>query len=232
MSRRPDTRPGEGPPPDEALVAEYVLGLLDPTEAGLLEARMAREPRLGRLHAEWEAWFAPLMGDEPVDPPARLRQRIEARLFPTRRGSFGLRALLGGASGLLAGGVAAVILSVVVPLAPAFTPTLSAEVAATEAGGAIAVSAAADPERSILRIAVEGRDPAPGRVFQLWGIAGAEAPVSLGLIGEDGTLVVAEPAVALAEGLVIAVSDEPEGGSPEPVPTGPVLAAGPLEPVG
>jgi anti-sigma-K factor RskA len=60
--------------------------------------------------------------------------------------------------------------------------------------------------------------PAPGRTYQLWGIRGDEAPVSLGIFatGPEGTaLVTLAPGVA-ASFDVSAITDEPAGGSPQP----------------
>ena len=229
MTRTPRQNPpdeGDGVP-DAVLVGEYVLGLLDGDAAGALEARMAREPHLRALHAEWEEGFAPLLGARDTVPPAALRDRIEARLFgaPARRRPGLLSGLLTGA---LAATATVVALSLAVPLAPSFAPTLGAEIAGTEAGGAIAVTASADPDAGLLRVAVAGAAPAPGRSFEVWAIEGDAAPVSLGLLGPDGTIEVRPDRPPLREGLVIAVSDEPAGGSPDPAPSGPVLAAGPL----
>src|SRR5690606_27694698 len=72
---------------------------------------------------------------------------------------------------------------------------------------------------------------APGRAFELWVIEGQNAPVSLGVLPDDerATLPVSEALRAMMiAGAVIAISDEPEGGSPTGQPTGAVMAAGDL----
>ena len=76
----------------------------------------------------------------------------------------------------------------------------------------------------------QGGASAPqGRAQELWLIADADsAPISLGLLGGEQQIVVpvAESLRGALEGATLAVSDEPEGGSPTGAPTGPVLAAG------
>jgi anti-sigma-K factor RskA len=68
------------------------------------------------------------------------------------------------------------------------------------------------------------------RVMELWLIETADAaPVSLGVVGRDGegVMVIEAPMRArLSEGAVLAVSLEPQGGSPTGQPTGPVIASG------
>ncbi|WP_277979677.1 anti-sigma factor domain-containing protein, partial [Sphingomonas phyllosphaerae] len=70
-----------------------------------------------------------------------------------------------------------------------------------------------------------------GRSAELWAIAEGGAPVALGLLeaGRPTRLVVAQTRRALLRaGTTLAVSIEPPGGSPDPAPTGPVVAAGAL----
>ncbi len=62
--------------------------------------------------------------------------------------------------------------------------------------------------------------------YELWALTDAGVPVSLGLLPQSGarTLSLDDAALnALATSSTLAVSLEPLGGSPEPVPTGPVL---------
>ena len=62
---------------------------------------------------------------------------------------------------------------------------------------------------------------APGRTFQLWGIRGADAPVSLGTFDTDpsGTAVVTLAVGGTDDYDVSAVTEEPAGGSPQPTST-------------
>ncbi|TRO93659.1 anti-sigma factor [Glycocaulis profundi] len=68
---------------------------------------------------------------------------------------------------------------------------------------------------------------------ELWIIPEGRDPVSLGVIARDGARSVTVPEQLIAEfqaGSALAISLEPEGGSPTGAPTGPILALGPLNP--
>jgi anti-sigma-K factor RskA len=70
-----------------------------------------------------------------------------------------------------------------------------------------------------------------GRSLQMWLIPPGGKPVSLGVIppGGDGEIKLASAQKALmGESSTLAVSLEPEGGSPTGQPTGPVLYQGTL----
>jgi anti-sigma-K factor RskA len=71
-----------------------------------------------------------------------------------------------------------------------------------------------------------------GRAHELWALPeGGGAPVSLGLLphtGDHHRVLNAAQRAALARSKQIAVSLEPEGGSPTGAPTGPVLLVAPL----
>jgi anti-sigma-K factor RskA len=213
------------PDDDRALAAEYALGLLEPAEARAFEARLAAEPDLRALHAAWEEDLAALAGEVPeAAPPAEARRGIEARLFPEARQPFWRRARLlqyalgGAAAAALAW--AALTWDILQP-----EPALRAEIAAED--GALRLSASVDGGTGALRVVREAGAPPPGRVLELWLIAGDAAPVSLGVL-EAREVAVTLPA-ALRDalpGAVLAVSEEPPGGSPTGAPTGEVLATG------
>lgn len=215
--RIPD-RPEE--PSIEATVAEYVLGLLPPEEARALEARLPREPALAALHGEWADAFVTLVDGPDAAPPAPLRGRIEARLFGARPTS---RRRWFGWAGLLGAPLAAFAAAFILLAPPDFDPTIHVDILVPEIG--LNVAAGAD-EDTLRIITVEGT-PAPGRSFEVWLVAGDAAPVSLGLLPASGAIDLPRPE-GLASGMVIAVSDEPAGGSPTGQPTGPVLGAEPF----
>lgn len=97
--------------------------------------------------------------------------------------------------------------------------------------GRIALAAVADRSTGEIRIAAPAAVPAQ-RVAQLWLIgADGAAPVPVGLLARGAPTRVVVPAGAralLRPGTTVAVSIEPDGGSPTGAPTGPVIAAGPL----
>ena len=113
---------------------------------------------------------------------------------------------------------------------PTFVATLSAPAAA---GGAPMFKARLEPRRHRLLLmplsAEAGRDG--GRVRQLWLMPNGGFPHSGGLIGSGRSLPLPVSAALLkAAGPTarLGVTEEPEGGSPTGLPTGPIIAEGPL----
>jgi anti-sigma-K factor RskA len=200
---------------DDALAAEYVLGVQDLADRSATEARIKRDPAFAALVTAWETRFQGLNDDFAEAPAPNLLPRIEARLFPVakpvRRGRLPLMRWLAGAAF-----AASVVIVGIATLAP-------------PRGDLLAVLATADNRLSYevatygdtLQISrVAGLPAGAGQVHELWVIAPGAAPVSLGLLA-DAPLVVTYPAPPA--GWVLAVSVEPTGGSPTGTPTGPVI---------
>ena len=105
----------------------------------------------------------------------------------------------------------------------------------------------ADPQTIYWRVEILGdnqeinlrvqnvHDLPAGKSHELWALPeGGGAPVSLGLLpqaGEQHRVLTAAQRAALAGSKQIAVSLEPEGGSPTGAPTGPVLLVAPVSQV-
>lgn len=120
------------------------------------------------------------------------------------------------------------ILPPAVQTPPGPTPIYVSEIAGE--GDALRLLAAYDPAQGTLAITRTAGGAADGRVLELWAIEGDNAPVSLGVLAsaERDTIVVPEALRPAIDGLVLAISDEPPGGSPTGAPTGAVLAVGPI----
>ncbi|SEK39366.1 Anti-sigma-K factor RskA [Roseovarius nanhaiticus] len=231
---------GELPPgeDDRILAGEYALGLLKADAAADFEARLAREPALRRLYAEWAEDLAGLTDElEEVAPPGGMQASIEAQLFGAnpRRPFAGLRGL-----GWLVGGAVAAALALYVTLNAGLlgqgptlpgAPDYTAQVAAED--GSLRILASYDIEEAGLRVEERSGTAPEGRVLELWLIAGQDAPVSLGVLPEgEGGLMPIDPAIApRLPGGVLAISEEPRGGSPTGAPTGRVLATGAITPL-
>ncbi|MCU0908589.1 MAG: anti-sigma factor [Rhodobacteraceae bacterium] len=224
---------GDGPAPDAVLAAEYALGLMDVAEARAFAARLDVDPALRRLVAEWEEGFAPLADAvPPVEPPPNLKARIEAAITPAPV-AIPARRSGGWFGGLFAAGAVAAALLLVLPQRQVVSPGLDAAIAAIAAtDGTLFLSAALSGDQLQVELLVGAVQP--GRVLELWLIPeGAPAPVSLGVLPPNGVADLTVPATlagALAGG-VLAVSDEPPGGSPTGAPTGAVLAMGAITPL-
>ena len=202
---------------DDALAGEYVLGVLSLTDRLAVETRLKNDTAFAALVTAWENRLAPLNDAYAEAPAPDLLPQIEARLFPTpakpvRRPIFGW---LFGALTAAAVAAGAAFLLLPPPAAPVIA-TLG------EADSPLRFEARFDGQAlTITRVA--GSAAPEGQVQEVWIIAPDAAPVSLGLLPGDSLTV---PYPEAPSGWTLAVSLEPQGGSPTGAPTGPVLAAG------
>jgi anti-sigma-K factor RskA len=217
----------------EAVAAEYVLGTLQGAARRRFERSLKDNPRLRQLVAQWQNRLAPL--DEvapPVTPPARVWYEIEQRIGARRRTSW-LSNLRFWRVASFASAACALLLALYIVMQPPRTPDTMVVVMSGEQGTpAMTVSWPKEPRgKPKLRIRVMGHpDMPPGTSWELWMLPGGnQKPMSLGLIGTAATqeLTISEkmmPMINRATGL--AMSQEPAGGSPTGLPTGPVLYKG------
>ncbi|TVP72808.1 MAG: hypothetical protein EA339_04890 [Rhodobacteraceae bacterium] len=217
---------------DTLLAAEYVLGTLPEPERRAARERIEVDGAFAALVGGWQARLEPLNDGYNDVPAPDLLDRIEARLFgaqhPTPKATFsGRRKYVPGWRGgalasLLAAGLVLVTLTFW-PTPP--TPiTLQAELAAPE--NALRVEARWDSSAGLLELTRVAGNAAPsGQDYELWLISAEGVPRSLGLLQAQRMQLAAD---GLAAGLTLAISLEPEGGSPELTPTGPVLATATL----
>jgi len=199
---------------DDALAAEYVLGVLSLADRSAAEARMRNDSAFAARVAAWELRLDGLNDGYAEAPAPDLLPRIEARLFPKAQRRRPLFAWLAGALTAAAVAVGAVVL-----LAPAPAPVI-ATLGETDAP----LRFEARYDGATLTVArVAGSAASQGQVQEVWIIAPDAAPVSLGLMEGESLSV---PYPQAPAGWTLAVSLEPAGGSPTGAPTGPVLAAG------
>lgn len=222
---------------DDAVAAEYVLGVLPADERRTVSARIEAEREFARLVDGWEVRLVPLAsGYAEVEPPASVRQALEARLFAamhvaTRKA--GIWESLAFWRGLAVAALAALALYVAVPVLtpPAAGPAerLVASLAPQESDVHYFVVYDATTRDVGLSHVTGAR--AEGRDFELWVIEGENPPASLGVIPAGSSVHLAvneEMRERIESGAVFAISMEPQGGSPTGQPTGPVVAAGDL----
>lgn len=234
--------------PDDApdmLAAELALGVLDGEARADALRRVMAEPDFAREVALWRAHFAKLFAEWPeVEPPAALEQRIvdsiEAGSAASADNIVRLPRRWAWAAGVATLVAACLVLALalrpqhVVRLPATSTTAAKAEMIAaitpTPDGAAVKpFGAMYDPNTGEIRIA--GEVPVPkGRSAQLWVIADGQQPHALGLLDGDRPRVSIGGANLrrMAPGATLAVSIEPEGGSPTGLPTGPVVATGTL----
>ncbi|MFX1673986.1 anti-sigma factor [Paraburkholderia sp. A2WS-5] len=233
------------PSDDELRCAEYALGVLDSDSRRALEREVLRNAALRARLDTWLTRFAPLAADLPViDPPPRVWTRIQRDLgflpistTPRARGGWWNDVGLWRWLGIGASAAALVLLAVnLVTLRevqrPAAVVAQNGYMVATIArsDGVAHWTATVDVRRARMVI-VPAVHPqvASGRSTELWLIPPGEKPIALGIFPSDAPASMPLPAHILAQmstRAVLAVSVEPQGGSPTGQPTGPVIATG------
>ncbi|HET6619457.1 MAG TPA: anti-sigma factor [Dongiaceae bacterium] len=207
------------------LAGEYVLGTLAGEERAAFEARLRNDPAAQRAVAQWASHLQPLANAvAPAIPSPDLWQRIQHEVgLPTRPR---MRAPL-----WIAAALAAVLVGIAF-LFPdlIFKADVSAVAELAPQGGkpAFVVSVLDDQKKLLVRAAQV--DAVADKSYELWAVPPSGAPISLGVIAATGETErdVAEPIrPLLAPGATLAVSLEPEGGSPTGTPTT-VMFAGAL----
>jgi len=204
----------------DLLAAEYVLGTL----AGGARRRFARwrdaDPFVDRRVRAWEDRLAALAFRlPPVSPSPGVWVSIERRIGFAPRGRWRAMAAAAGAIAVLA-------LGWLVWQETRVAPPPAQAVIADQAGAALwRVELAADG--GLIEVSTIGTVHYPDRrALELWALPPDAAPVSLGLMPASGRVRLAlddRQRAALGLAANLAVSEEPPGGSPTGVPTGPVL---------
>ncbi len=218
----------------QALAAAYALGTLrGPARRRFV--RMAEVDRtLADLAREWELALAPLADRvPPVDPPARVWRNIESRIAPAAARSEP-RAALWRAFGLMAGGLATVLLAFFlwISTGPRGEPVFVAVLTAPDSGPRVVVSMH-QPDLMRVRV-VKPWTGVDDRSLELWVLPTEGAPRSLGLVANasaDTMIRIRQTDPRVQGATALAVSLEPAGGSPTKQPTGPVLCSGAIAPV-
>jgi anti-sigma-K factor RskA len=189
-----------------------IAGLLATTERlAAMPDELVPSPELKtRLMAAINADLATERATESRSAAQAKGEGILVRLFSGPRLGFGLAA------------AAAVVVALVVILNP-WGDSGSGANTVVGSFGDIRVEITYDPSEPGTSMTVTGLDPAPiGSVYQVWAITDG-SPVSLGFLDvPDSGEASADMDVQLAEGQTVAVTVEPEGGSPLPT-TAPVF---------
>ncbi|QPC86607.1 anti-sigma factor [Mesorhizobium sp. NBSH29] len=220
---------------DQMMAAEYVLGVLSLSDRTIASLRADTEPAFARLVDQWETHFSPIAGGyDPIDPPLSVKQKIDRRLFGTAGSAASeghnwwnsltlWRAMTGGA-------LTALVLLIAVPYLtrPAEYRLVASLAAETSDVRYLAVFDGGRGEVGLSHISGERET---GQDFELWVIEPDKSPVSMGVVPGGATVRIElsdELRRMLAAGATLAITLEPDGGSPSGKPTGPVVAAGNL----
>jgi anti-sigma-K factor RskA len=228
---------------DDILAAEHVLGLADAS------GRVARDPDFAAAVERWQERLLPMLAEGERAPPSAMWTRIvdalpaparaEAQATPAAAGRWRIATFVATAAAAAMAGLLllrpAATTSVAPPAGPpqvaaAPTPHMMVAALTPERGsGMVAVTFDAGAGRMTV---MPSRMDAGGKAPELWMIPADGKPRSLGVIPDRKaatmTLAPAERHM-LAEGVMLAVSLEPAGGSPTGAPTGPVVMKGKMQ---
>lgn len=223
--------PTDGPAGDEALAAELSLGLLTDEEHSLAARRARVDPAFAVLVNDWDIRLSAMADDiAPVAPPKGLFKRITNDAYPDSPKSIWRQ--LGVIPALICASLAAVVLGLTIQFGglmqpPLMAPTFQARMVAED--DSMIVLAAFVPDNDTLFVEWQLGERLPDRDVELWLITGDDAPVSLGVLNKGTPITEVKVPGDLQDGLaqsVLAVSDEPLGGSMTGSPTGAILAIG------
>lgn len=236
------------PPPAgdrDTLAAEYALGLLEGDELAQAKELERDDPAFRKAVDRWTNRLAPMLDDvTPVAPPAGvlagIERRIERATVPAndnivvlRRRLGRWRAFAGGASALAASLALVLMLRSPAEITRPATRPVAPLVAMMEGeqGAAQLVAMWRKDERKLMVFPARVPPSNPGQAHELWVIPADGKPRSVGVMPERTMRVTVDEAMAdqFGEGVMLAVSLEPAGGSPTGAPSGPVLASGKLQ---
>lgn len=224
----------------ETRAADYVLGTLNAAERAGVERELINDPELAQMVDAWNRRLAPLADSvAPVVPPERVWREVRRAMgahhdvsSPTdldglfKRLQF-WRWCTAGVSVLA--GTLALYIAIVLP-----TPEYDTRYVAVLNEGATTPSwvVTVDIARREMTIRPLADVALADGSFELWLIEGTNTPpMSLGLLDPHRARSVAVSqsiSEAATTASVLAISLEPEGGSPTGLPTGPVVFQGPL----
>ena len=208
---------------DDALASEYALGTLRGHARLRFEKRLQQEPELAARVASWQTMLAGLDSHlRPEIPPEHVWKKIALNL-PAQKRVKRVNPYLGW---LVAAGVAAFTLVSHYSHRPEqFSPLVT--LADAQQHGHWVVSRSSD--RRYLQLSpLKPVAINASRSLQLWLIPAGQSPVSLGLLADHAATQIEMDNRAFAAGATLAISLEPQGGSPTGQPTGPVLYSGML----
>lgn len=217
----------------DLLAGEYVLGLLRGSARARFERLMMQDRALGAAVVAWEGRFAGwALGLKPVDPPGYLEWRLMGRIRGESRG----RGVAMRNTFWRTWAVAATVVLAIVVVTQRLTPPAQVKAAEfalmsdTKGNPLWLISVHPEANRVDMKVVTPNPPPA-GKSYELWMIPDGGKPVPMGLMnqtGEASETVSSELLARLAGAKALAISLEPQGGSPTGQPTGPVLWTAPL----
>ena len=225
----------------ELTTVEYLIGNLHPEEQQLFEEKLAHLDQVKATKEEWDLILSALLrlefGNEgairvPSHLWARIIEEISPKplrntraLFSQRRprflGGVWQRWSFGFASGVAVACAVAAFSGALDLTRPLTSHQADLIISNTLAGNARLLNtpwSAMQIEAGPIRIE-------PNASLELWVIPSGEQPISIGLLSEGSQVIWLRSSIDQPEEMTLAISKEPLGGSPNGLPTGPVLTS-------
>lgn len=219
----------------QKLAAEYVLGTLKGGARRRFEGWMHNDADLRNITAQWQQRLAPMAefaGD--VQPPKSVWSGIERRLnlrgLPASgwKSWFPENLAFWRGLGVVSTGLAAMLLVLVLSKSGVETPSIHYVATLQDDKAQNALVVTADTRNHALDVRViTSAQVAADKSLHLWAVPKTGKPRSLGVLADNrGRFELKDSAIS-ADVVVLAVTLEPKGGSPDPNgPTGPILYKG------
>lgn len=220
---------------DQVIAGEYVLGVLSADDRRKVEARMVLDRAFAAMVKHWQNNLSSFDESyEPLPPSPQVFTAIERRIFAEQPaaaagGFWNSLALwriltLVSVAGFVT--IATFASGILEPVSQ--KRSLVAELAG-EGSAAINLLAQYDTSTGALKVTPVAARQAEAKSLEVWLIEGDNPAKSLGVLpqtGEGEIVIAPELRAKVGEGVTLAVSVEPFGGSPTGTATGPVVAAG------
>jgi len=219
-------------PDDEVTAAEFALGVLAGAERSAAQSRVAREPAFAAMVVAWEERLSPWAAEiAEVAPSPAVWDRIASALpaSPTQKQGLWQSLAFWRGLTLATGALAAACVGALIYLGNA--PQPAPLFAAIDGGGHHHFVATVDTARGSIAVVPAAFAADATRVPELWLIPADGKPRPLGILRADRAVTITIPPALVphaTSNAVLAVSLEPQGGSPTGQPTGPVIATGKL----
>lgn len=205
------------------LAARYVVGSMRGSARRRFQRLLMDLPKLREEVAFWEEHLYELTDVIPTQQPSdTVWQRIEERLGFVRPKQKSVKWpwLIGAFASLLL-----LVNVVLLTSTDSVVPTKVDRVAVIQNAEARTLWLIEQRDQTFEVAAVGAIEKVPNQDYELWMLpTDGTAPISLGLLPQQGEASLPiSSSIDLTEIAALAVSREPLGGSPEPIPTGPVL---------
>lgn len=218
---------------DDATIAEYAIGVLPHAERLALQKALETDKTLRARLLVWEEQLSSQADAfEPAPAPDAVFRAAEEQVFGSEKQPSSWWAhLKNWRLPALASAVALLLVGLFIWNDTRFNDGADTMYLAdiTNQSYEIQIVGIFDPETSEFNLRRLVGVPEQNRDFELWLIDGDAAPVSLGVMPSNQVTSVVKIHPDLSEALLrglLAISDEPQGGSPTGQPTGAVVATG------